>query len=314
MKIDVINYIASDEAEFDLLIFAVGYEARARHVAETYAPRSKIIMGYRFPEGHIFSFDKNMEFLERVNGLLLQSSDSIESILRIQGADSFHNRRICLDVSSLNRGAMSALLGELLASSYFSGCSLSILYAVAEFTIPTYAEVDFLDFGPLEGFEGWTANPEKPTTLILGLGYEADHAIGALEYLDPSAAFAFFPDGHDTKFANEVQKANGTFFDVLGMERVVRYPVLSPYQTFWQMRSLILSLRSVSRVVLVPMGPKIFCSLCLICQKVLGEEISVWRASGHTLENAKETKAAGPVCGYTVQRVAGEGQCLGVTL
>lgn len=302
MKIEVLNHISSDDEQFDLLIFAVGYEARARYIAEKYASRSKAILGYQFPEGHILSFDDNKKFLSDAGGLQMVASETIEEILRKQGAESFRDRHICLDVSSLNRGTMSALMSELLESHFFSGCTVSILYAVAEFTKPSREEVDFLDFGPLVNFSGWTSNPERPTTLLVGLGYEADHAIGALEYLDPSAAFAFFPNGHEELFADEVRKANKTFFEVVGMDRVVDYPVQSPYQTYWQMRSLILSLSSVSRVVLVPMGPKIFCSLCLICQKVLGDEISVWRASGHTLATARESNAAGPISGYTIQR------------
>ena len=197
---------------------------------------------------------------------------------------------------------MASLLSELLDSEFFSGCEITVLYSVAEFVEPQPEEVDFLDFSPLEEFGGWTSNPERPTVLLLGLGYETDHAIGAVEFLDPSATYSFFPLGSDERFAEEVEKANQGLLDIINPDRVVRYPVMSPYQTFWQMRSLVLSLRDVARTVLVPMGPKVFCSLCLVCQRIFGDEVSVWRASGHTLDTARDAKASGEITGYTIKR------------
>ncbi len=302
MTIDVLNLVVSEEEKYDLLVFAVGYEKRSRFIAEKFATKSKLVVGFQFPEGHILSFEDNKKFLSNVDGVLMEANETLEAILVKNGEADFYGKKVCLDVSSLNRGAMAAILSELLESEFFSGCSISVLYAVAKFTEPPKEEADFLDFGPLVGFSGWTSSPEKPTALVMGLGYEADHAVGALEYLDPSAAFAFFPIGEDSQFEQAVKNANRTLFEVLAQDRMVQYPVLSPYQTFWQMRSLILTLSSVSRVVLVPMGPKIFCSLCLVCQKAIGDEISVWRASGHTLSAAKDAVAEGPICGYMVKR------------
>ncbi|MEE4209678.1 MAG: hypothetical protein V2I43_10460 [Parvularcula sp.] len=303
MTTDVFNYAFNEEEQFDLLIFAVGYETRARYVAEKLHRNSKLVLGYVFPAGHILGFDANMAFLSGAGGHMLHAGTSIEErLVAVSKEIDLRSSRICVDVSSLNRGAMSALLSELLDSDFFRGCQITVLYAPAIFEPPPAEEMDFLDFGPLERFEGWTSNPEKPSVLILGLGYETDHAVGALEYLDPSSTFAFFPVGSDERFGREVQRANETFLELISPERVVRYSVLSPYQTFWQLRSLILSVKDVARNVLVPMGPKIFCSLCLVCQRVFGDEISVWRASGHSLDRARDAFADGDVVGYLISR------------
>lgn len=303
MSIEVFNLVTDDDGECDLLIFAVGYEARARYIASVRYKKSTTILGYVFPEGHILSFDENLRFLEDVGGHVLSSGCSIESrLVELGQGASYAGRKICIDVSSLNRGAMAALLAELMDSDLFAGAEIEILYSVAKFLNPPKEELDFLDFGPLEDFGGWTSSPEKPTTLLLGLGYETDHAIGALEFLDPSATFAFFPVGSDDRFEAEVGKANEAFFELLSPDRIVRYSVTSPYQTYWQMRSLVLSLREVSRTVLVPMGPKIFCSLCLVCQRVFGDEVSIWRASGHSLETARDAEATGETTGYLIRR------------
>ncbi|WP_188826492.1 hypothetical protein [Brucella endophytica] len=197
---------------------------------------------------------------------------------------------------------MAALLAELLDSDFFQNAEITVLYSVAVFASPPPEELDFLDFAPLDNFGGWTSNPERPTALVLGLGYETDHAVGALEFLDPSATFAFFPIGSDPKFEKEVSEANSSFFELISSDRVIKYPVLSPYQTFWEMRSLILSLRGVARIVLVPMGPKIFSSLCLVSQRMFGDEISIWRASGHSLAMARDAHASGEIAGYLIKR------------
>lgn len=304
MTFEVLNSSLDEDLEFDLFVFAVGYEERARFLAEKFRARTKLTVGYVFEGGHILSFQSNLSFLKDVNGLEVHAGKEIgEVLLAERGLQTLKGKRVGIDVSSLNRGAMAELLSELLDSPYFSGCEITVLYAVAAFSPPPVVEMEFLDFGPLDGYGGWTTSPENPAALLVGLGYETDHAIGAFEYLDPSVTFAFFPIGPDERFAAEVEKANATFLELIPPDRVVRYPVLSPYQTFWQMRSLLLALNGTARTVVVPMGPKIFCSLCLICQKLFGDEISVWRASGHSLENARDAVASGEFAGYIIKRV-----------
>lgn len=307
MSIEILNYEFNGDEQFDLLIFAVGYETRARFIAERLHKSSKLVLGYVFPEGHILSYSDNEAFLHRIGGHKLHAGTSLQDrIAELGMSTNYRGSKICIDVSSLNRGAMSALLAELLDSGFFSESQISVLYAPAVFEAPPKEELDFLDFGPLERFGGWTSNPERPTVLILGLGYETDHAVGALEFLDPSATFAFFPVGNDERFSAEVQSANEAFLELISPDRVVRYSVLSPYQTFWQLRSLILSMKDVARNVLVPMGPKAFCSLCLVCQRLFGDEISVWRASGHSLNNARDAHADGDITGYVIIRPTSE--------
>lgn len=303
MTFEVLNCSFGDHMEFDLFVFAVGYEERARFLAEKVRDRVALTVGYVFESGHILSFESNYSFLKEVDGVEVHAGRSICEALRAErGMQTFEGKKVAIDVSSLNRGAMAELLAELLDSPYFSGCEITVLYAVASFTPPPDLEMDFLDFAPLEGFGGWTTSPENPAALLVGLGYETDHAIGAFEYLDPSVTFAFFPLGPDERFAAQVEKANANFLELIPSDRVVRYPVLSPYQTFWQMRSLLLALNGTARTVVVPMGPKIFCSLCLVCQRLFGDEISVWRASGHSLESARDAVASGEFCGYVIKR------------
>ncbi|SLN70581.1 hypothetical protein PEL8287_03921 [Roseovarius litorisediminis] len=303
MNLEITSFTDPFEAEVELLIYAVGYEDRAGHVARKYSDLAKTSVGYYFPNGHILSFEKNDAHRNATGALKLTPNESLQSVLESERPGwSFQNSTIMVDVSSMNRGAMASLFVELLDSDFFKGCRILVVYSIAQFNEPIAEELDFLDFRPLEGFGGWTANPDLPAVLVLGLGYEPDHAVGAVEFLDPSSTFCFFPIGNDNRFEVRVTDANEPLLEIVKESRIVRYPVLSPYQAFWEMRTLIHSLLGVSRIVLVPMGPKIFCSLCMVCQRAFGDELSVWRASGHTLENARDAKADGPIVGYTVTR------------
>ncbi|WP_417827589.1 hypothetical protein [Thalassospira sp.] len=303
MNIKIVNTFPEEGASFDIFIYAVGYEERSSHVAKSFAKNSKIVLGFHFDDGKIHSFDKNKVFFEEIEGIEFTKKDTISEKIKENCAGvELKNSRIGLDVSSLNRGAMARIIGELLDSDDFAGSHISILYAVAKFHPPKSQDISFVDFQPIDGFGGWTRHPERPAALLLGLGYETDHAVGAVEALDPSATFCFFPFGFDERYEAAVRAANEPLLDIVKEDRIVSYPVKSPYQTYWQMNSLLRAAIGVSRPILVPMGPKIFCSLCLLCQRILGDEVSVWRASGHSVDGARDAQAEGPIVGYSVIR------------
>ncbi len=80
--------------------------------------------------------------------------------------------------------------------------------------------------------------------------------------------------------------------------------VSDPLHTFSLLSSILQSMLANAHFVLVPMGPKIFVALCLVCQRMFGDEVSVWRASGHSQSAMKDVDAGGgPLTGFWVRRV-----------
>jgi hypothetical protein len=234
--------------------------------------------------------------------LMVDDRADIHSIILDNMArPSLEKLHIAVDISSMSRGMMSKILSQLYDSENFPDLTVSILYSIAEFSEPDLTPPDAIDFAPISDFSGWTTSPEKPLIMIMGLGYDTDHAIGVMEYLDPSSTFIFSPEGIDGRFADKVSKANEPLIEMLKEERCIPYLVVDPIATYWMLRSLVKSVLDSARVVLVPMGPKIFVSLCLACQRELGDEVSVWRASSHSVASAKDVVAAGPIIGYTVR-------------
>lgn len=297
-------FVEGDEDQFDFLIYSVGYEARSRHVVHQYVAQTNRVLAFVFPDSHELSFNENLEYANEIGALLFDTSSSVkETICSVEpDLDTLKDKRVLVDVSSMSRSVLSSLLSELLGSEFFFGAHIALVYAVAKFSEPNSLEYDFLDFAPIPEFSGWTSSPEKPMAMILGLGYETDHAVGAFEYLDPSVTFCFFPKGVEQKFADLVKEANEPLLDQIKPSRVVKYPVTDPLHTFSLLASLMNSLLENVRVVLVPMGPKIFVALCLVCQHIYGDEVSVWRASGHSKDSLKDVDAEGPISGFWVHR------------
>lgn len=298
------RFSESEIVKFDLMIYSIGYEARSRFVAQRYAASCDKIFGFVFPSCHDLSFEDNLAFARDVGVVTFQDELALEGTLRESYSDrsNLSEMKILVDVSSMSRTVASAFISQLLDSEYFSGAEIAFVYATANFTEPGDLEYDFLDFEPIGEFSGWTSAPEKPLAMVIGLGYEADHALGAVEYLDPSATFCFFPKGRDGRFAEAVQTSNEPLLSQLKPSRIVKYPVDDPLHTFSLLSSILQSMLANARFVLVPMGPKIFVALCLVCQRIFGDEVSVWRASGHSQSALKDVDAEGPLTGFWVSR------------
>jgi len=302
--VDLKGFSEDEIEKIDFLVFAVGYEKRSRYVFDCFSERAQTSFACVFEHGHELSFYENFENAQVKGAELFDETSSLKSTIAEHHPDLEHlsGKKILLDVSSMSRSVLSRLLAEFLDDDFFRGAEIAIVYAVAEFTAPRDPSFDFFDFTPLPQFCGWTSAPERPAVMAIGLGYEADHALGALEFLDPSATFCFFPRGEDHRFEVAVQHANDPLLTQIKPERVVKYPVSDPLFTFSLLTSLINSLADKARFVLVPMGPKIFVALCLVCQRIYGDEISVWKASGHSLDALKDVDAKGPLSGFWIKR------------
>jgi len=98
-----------------------------------------------------------------------------------------------IDVSSMTRRLMAVVLSALYSRLIDYQLALTILYAPGEYLPPRPEGTSFIDFAP----RSWLRKLDKlfrirPLSAVLGLGYEVDQAIGAVEYLDPSGIWHSF--------------------------------------------------------------------------------------------------------------------------
>src|SRR4029450_13259183 len=77
---------------------------------------------------------------------------------------------------------------------------------------------------PVAGFAGNTL-PDRPTALILGLGYEKDRAIGLKDHLDPQLTILFYADpANDPRYVPQVLTVNGDLVREVGEDCLFTYP------------------------------------------------------------------------------------------
>jgi hypothetical protein len=303
MKFDL-ELAPLNEFKGDLLVGVIGYERRSAFVAQNHAKcfRSKLYLSY---ESHgCLSFEENYKYFSE-SGFTISSDLSFSGIRKaINSATSNRspsNRlSIGVDISSMSKPVLGHVVKCIFERMEKEKIEVQFMYAPAVFTPPTKEQSTSLAFHLLEGFEGWTQFPEKPLAAILGLGYEQDQALGALEYLDPNAAWAFLPIGHDRRYEKEVLRTNDNLIEYLQTHRVLRYLVEDPIAAFKDLRIIVESVLTSSRVDLIPGGPKIFGLLCMIVRMAFGPEVSVWRISSHDNQDKIDREADKRVVAFVV--------------
>jgi hypothetical protein len=157
---------------------------------------------------------------------------------------------------------------------------IDFVYSAARYSDPPRLLGQNRNVGPLPGFAGWT-EPALPLTVVVGVGYERNKALGAVRYLDPEETWAFVPTGHQAKYTRKIDKANSHLWDIIPVSQRIEYSVWRPFDCLVTLESFVCGAMRESKVTLLPFGPKTFalCSLLVAC---IHTEVPVWRvSSGH---------------------------------
>lgn len=294
--------------KLDLLIYCVGYEKRSAHIVSTIECEARI--GIVFDNHQVLSFAENLKQASLRQDTLISTSNVGAEFSKVVAeqrnaiGNSNSSKRVIIgvDVSSMTRRLMAVVLSLLYASVDSKHFTLTILYSTGEYLSPPPEGASFIDFSPAPGCEGWTKFPERPLSVLLGLGYEADQAIGAIEYLDPSGIWAFIPIGRDPKFLADVKNANAALWPLLDHSHQMEYAIDEPYLAFSELRGLVASLSRRSRVVIVPGGPKLFSALSILAKFEVGDEVSIWRASTHEFNEPRDVAPSGPIVRFDYKK------------
>lgn len=269
-------YLSNNQPEsFDLLIAYSCMESRS----------SNILHKLKLAEGRVFIIEDqigssggfaitshgNCQFFDKA-----AYSEAIRSFL----AELISPCKIALDVSCLPRALMADILYIISTAESRWAVELIVLYSLAEFTPPSTILFANESIEPVhKNFAGWSSPETKPTSLILGLGYEPNKAEGASEYFEPSDQWIFIPSSPIPEFLEQVHSNNSNLIKKTDEDRIIEYNVADPEITYGQIELVISSLTRKSNPVLLPFGPKIFFFLCLV-QCLTHPELGVWRVTG----------------------------------
>jgi hypothetical protein len=290
--------VYSDHNQYDLVVATIGYEKRSRFVSSTREWEGRRI-ACSFRDQRVLSFEENKAWFGRHGFSVVDCDDEAwrqlwRKELAELGSGRAETIRVAFDVSSTTRLRMAMAMWEMAAASGKCRIEVDMFYAPARYRRPPKDPGIVEVCGPvIPEFAGWSAQPEIPLALLLGIGYEVEKAIGALEYLEVGDVWVFRPRGVDRRYDAEVDKANVTLSEIVKADRTVDYDVLRPYDGCIRLESLISGLQRNSRIVLVPFGPKIFAAMCLVLSLLRGREVGVWRISGGAMSEPVDHVAAG---------------------
>ncbi len=286
----------------DLLIYMVGYESRSGHAVGKISHRSTL--GVAASRNKLLHFEENLRGAEERGSILLDEAqltdrlpEELSTFLEKHVADAGEDRtpRVAVDVSSMSRHVMAAVLANVYALAVKEQIHLSILYCPGSYHEPPPATASALDLSAVEGLEGWSVYPERPLSVIVGLGYEPELASAAIEYLDPSGTWVYVADSREPRFRAAAMEANSSIMHVVDRRRIVDYDPAEPKKLFAEMLLLAETLAKQSRVVIVTGGPKIFGAIAMLIKLRVGDEVAVWRVSMHDYMPIKDTAAEGDI-------------------
>lgn len=282
---------------YDLAVGLVGYESRARFVAERVSrahPETRWI-GYPFTDRHDLSYPRNRAFFERLGASIVElDAASMRADLtgRLIGLDAPEPLEICVDISSASRNRLAALVSALTDVGEQRALSVDFYYAGSNFFEPPGRDELIYEPSPVAPqFAGWSGRPGLPSVGVMGLGFEPDRAMAAAEYGEFSELYVFRPDGGGAKFRRAMLKANEVLLSSRAV-RVLDYNIFDPLESFFRLSSLVDGLIRSTRPVLVPMGPKVFALACLL---VASRErtVPVWRVSSREFGEPANVVASG---------------------
>lgn len=296
------------EIEFDVAYFACGYEERATFIKKTYLLKSNINNVLVFRDEKRLNTLKNKEYYKKDNTCNFIISEGESDIDIINSLNLFFQQNtkdevnILIDYSSMTSVWFATFLNYFncfFRQGMTSKVNLFYAYSHSIYTNPVQEDDVTLSVDPLNGFSNISI-PDKPTALIIGLGYEKKKATGLAQYLDAESYVFYSDSSYAEKFSYAVKSENATLLSEVKKENVFEYPILNIGITANILHTLIVDLVQSCRIVLAPCGPKIFSLLCLI-ESIKVENTDVWRiSSSKASRNVVDKKADGKVSIYRV--------------
>jgi hypothetical protein len=291
-----------EDRTYDIVIAAVGYEPRSRAIAE-HLPMPEHGLAIPFLDQQEHAFKENKELFEKrgYNTPELSHDEQPEFVRqwvleRWRAAQLVGELRIAVDISSMTRRRMATLVEVISSLDPAVRVLTDYLYTPQIYREPPPEPLATLTIGPVTPeFAGWTPDLDTPTCAVVGLGYEANTAAGAAEFLDADRAIAYAPRGRDPRFRADVDRANESISDYASV--IKAYEIEDPLGLLLDLDRLAAGVTRHSRLLFVPLGPKIFALCSLLVARLYRPRIAVWRVRNSELRAPQYIESAGRVCG-----------------
>ncbi len=297
---------------YDVFIGAIGYESRATHALEKLLSDVDLVVAAPFEKNRIHCYERNAEVFRKL-GQVIPGDYRYRKELRMYIEDAIETKRakklllaepfrVCVDVSSMTR----ARTAETMLAIYLD---IDASVVVDWVYSPAKYDRQLLDTGPVQfndaipGFEGW-GDPSEPLHAVIGLGLEGSLVLGVIDDLEVTDTTVFEPMGFHIDYDNKITRRNANFVSGVSDDCRFRYNVTQPYTSFLKLAAVVNRLTSNGRVVLLPLGPKIFAVMCLLLGVIDRSQVTVWRLSADAGGGPIDRIATGHILGITAERRA----------
>lgn len=274
MKITNLYNVEAIQGPIDIFIGAWGRESRSlywvKQLPTNIEIRSKYILRYA---KHVESdaLDSEVQVVDIKDE---DNSDPITSIVRNHLSQADESLTILIDYSSMSRMLYARFLKYCSLNNLGVKIDIIFAYNIAEPIEPPKEQR--YKFGPMAEYIHLSI-PNKPTALIIGLGYEQKRAYSLKEYFDAEAVYIFRTDKYSAPGYYElVDKHNKQLLSNLDSDHIFEYSIKNISYANKLLTDLCDTLSKDYRIVIAPCGPKPFTLICLLTA-LRFDTVDIWR-------------------------------------
>jgi hypothetical protein len=290
MNLTRLETVSAEEAlaNSGTILAACGYEARSSAISKILGDSVKKRIALAFLE---YQTDpvrlKNSAVFEEAGFKFEVSSGAKGSVARRVISEVFDEKplgEVTIDISSMTRVWYAAAIWYLRSRSLSHTSRpavVNFLYFPGKYKQDMVRGTPNEVVGPVPGFCSLEA-PEKPTALVLGIGFDEERARGLQELLEPKKTVFLKAGGNFRPLEDIPETWRGPSL-AYAWRDAIEYPLQDPLTTYQLTESITSSLSSEHRVVLVSLGPKIL-GLLFLLVGTQRPDVSVWRVSSGASE------------------------------
>lgn len=266
----------------DICIYAINDNNRSKNLVNIL----DVLDDQDYPIRCVVDAGSSLVFTEELKKLLLTKRASGKA-------------RVCIDITYIERNEMAEIFATLAdAVDEIFQIDVVVVYALAVYHPPSQQFTPNDRVSPAHPrFSGWYAKPQFPVTAVVGLGYEKDKAIGAIEYIEADNCYIFIPSSIEEKYIASVHEQNSLLLKATAESSIVTYNVHDPVESIYMLNAIIVETKKSNKPALFPFGPKVFFSASLIVALV-HPEVSVWYVSGEHHDNKYDDQETASLISY----------------
>jgi hypothetical protein len=264
MKLASISDIAFETVvanQYDLAIFASGYESRCQYVSarlNTASVRHQLVFGFEFvgdPELRAKS-DKHFKHQWGITPDILHTPNELEVyklLNQVVRNAELKPCRILVDYSSMSRAWYAAILNWFRFSELPTEISVDFIYSAGEYASDV-APIAVESILPLPGCEGSSGTVTK-SIAVMGLGFEGLAPLCVLDKLQPDEVFAYLASpSFNNSYPTIARSKNRELIE--SAKETLELPLASVEITVAKLAEVISPYLNCADITFVPMGPK----------------------------------------------------------